>query len=76
MMIGVPPLDEQGRIVAFLDAKMRGFAAMDKTVDAVITRLTEYRAALITDATTGKIDVRHMKSPQPHNLDMPFDAQG
>lgn len=30
-----------------------------------IARLTEYRTALITAATTGKIDVRAVKIPKP-----------
>ena len=31
--------------------------------NAAIDRLTEYRTALITAATTGKIDVRNVKVP-------------
>jgi type I restriction enzyme S subunit len=31
--------------------------------NAAITRLTEYRSALITAATTGKIDVRGWQNP-------------
>ena len=33
--------------------------------EAAIARLTEYRTALITAATTGKIDVRGVKIPHP-----------
>jgi type I restriction enzyme S subunit len=32
-------------------------------IEAAIARLTEYRTALITAATTGKIDVRKVKIP-------------
>jgi len=32
-------------------------------LEAAIARLTEYRTALITAATTGKIDVRGVKVP-------------
>ncbi len=35
---------------------------VDKVVEAVIG-LTEYRTALITAATTGKIDVRQIEVP-------------
>jgi hypothetical protein len=34
-------------------------------VKEVIARLTEYRTALITAATTGKIDVRGVEIPHP-----------
>jgi uncharacterized BrkB/YihY/UPF0761 family membrane protein len=34
-------------------------------VEEAIARLTEYRTALITAATTGKIDVRNVSIPQP-----------
>jgi type I restriction enzyme S subunit len=37
---------------------------MTATVSA-IARLTEYRTALITAATTSKIDVRNVKIPEP-----------
>ena len=38
---------------------------MAQKVESAIDRLTEYRTALITAATTGKIDVRKVKIPQP-----------
>ena len=37
--------------------------ALIAKAEAVIARLTEYRTALITAATTGKIDVRGVKIP-------------
>ena len=39
--------------------------AMAAKVTEAIARLTEYRTALITAATTGKIDVRGVKIPHP-----------
>jgi len=56
----VPPILEQENIVAFLQESAH---AIDRLVDKVavaIERLTEYRTALITAATTGKIDVRNI----------------
>jgi type I restriction enzyme S subunit len=35
------------------------------SVDSVIEKLKEYRTALITNAVTGKIDVRDIKLPDP-----------
>lgn len=54
----VPPVAEQGRIISFLDHET---AALDKlTIEAqsAITLLQERRAALISAAVTGQIDVR------------------
>jgi len=59
----VPPLDEQLSIVAFLDGKRTEFSRMEDAVAEAIDRLIEYRAAIITAATTGKIDVRHVEIP-------------
>ena len=47
-----------------------------KSASKTIDRLTEYRTALITAATTGKIDVRRVKIPQAACLAMPLNAQG
>ncbi len=63
--VPLPPLKEQEAIVAELEKQK---ATTDKLEDATmeaIDRLTEYRTALITAATTGKIDVRTVKIPQP-----------
>jgi len=59
----IPPLDEQESIVEYLKTKLREFDAMEEKVVDVINRLTEYRTALITAATTGKIDVRDVAVP-------------
>lgn len=56
-----PPAQEQAAIAAYLDAETEKLDALVGKVEAVIDRLTEYRTALITAATTGKIDVRNVK---------------
>lgn len=53
-----PPVSEQQEIAAFLDAVCGQMDDLLATTEKVITRLTEYRQALITSAVTGKIDVR------------------
>jgi type I restriction enzyme S subunit len=58
-----PPADEQITIAKYLDAESEKFQRMTEKVNAAIARLTEYRTALITAATTGKIDVRSIKLP-------------
>jgi type I restriction enzyme, S subunit len=58
MSIAVPPVKEQQTIAAFLDSETRKIDAMMAKVEQAVTRLKEYRLALITAAVTGKIDVR------------------
>ena len=53
-----PPLDEQRAIATFLDSETARVDGLIAQVAAAIERLQEYRAALITAAVTGKIDVR------------------
>lgn len=53
-----PSVDEQMAIVEFLDARCAKIDALIAKSTEMITTLREYRAALITDAVTGKIDVR------------------
>lgn len=60
-----PPIDEQKDIASRLDDGCERIAQQRQTVEAIIDRLQEYRAGLITNAVTGKIDVRGFKIPQP-----------
>lgn len=59
--IPLPPLDEQEQIVAEIEARKERLDKLEDAVKQVIDRLTEYRTALITAATTGMIDVRNIK---------------
>lgn len=61
--IPVPPLNEQTLISERIDLALAKLARMSENAESAITHLTEYRSALITAATTGKIDVRHVKIP-------------
>ena len=56
--IPVTPLQEQRRIVAYLETQIAKIDNLIGKADQLIDTLREYRAALITDAVTGKIDVR------------------
>jgi type I restriction enzyme S subunit len=58
-----PPKKEQEAIVSYLEKHVGELNKMAEKVEAAVTRLTEYRTALITAATTGKIDVRSVKIP-------------
>lgn len=54
----VPPEAEQKAIVNYLNESTSSIDRLLRKVEAALERLIEYRAALITSATTGKIDVR------------------
>lgn len=54
----MPSLSEQSAIAAYLDRETVEIDQLMVQVDEAISRLTEYRQALITSAVTGKIDVR------------------
>jgi type I restriction enzyme S subunit len=57
-----PSPNEQRAIVAYLDRATMTIDGMIAKAEAAIERLQEYRAALITAAVTGKIDVRGLAS--------------
>jgi type I restriction enzyme S subunit len=60
-IVSWPPITEQSEIVSFLDTVTERIDRMIEKVTSAIDRLTEYRTALITAATTAKIDVRGVK---------------
>ncbi len=53
-----PPVDEMERIVSFLAQHLTRIEALLLRIHKSISKLQEYRIALITAAVTGKIDVR------------------
>ena len=57
-LIAAPPRAEQAEIIVHLDRLMSDFDALTTTAESAITLLQERRAALISAAVTGKIDVR------------------
>ena len=57
-LLPVPSLTEQQKIADFLDQNTKQIDALIAKNQQLIEKLTEYRTALITAATTGKIDVR------------------
>ena len=54
----IPPLDEQDGIVQCIRSETAKIDRLTVKVRAAIERLREYRAALVSAAVTGKIDVR------------------
>ncbi len=56
--VGIPPVAEQHAIAAFLDAEVSSMDALVQEAETGINLLRERRMTLISDAVTGKIDVR------------------
>lgn len=60
LVIPIPSIKDQEEIVNYLDKETQRIDEMSKATTDIITKLQEYRSALITQAVTGKIDVRHI----------------
>jgi type I restriction enzyme S subunit len=62
MQVPVPPISEQQEIANYLDEKT---AKIDKLINELnnqLAELAEYKQAVISEAVTGKVDVRDYKS--------------
>lgn len=57
----LPPLSEQQAIADFLDAKTEKIDELVGELIKQIDELTEYKQSVITEAVTGKVDVRDYK---------------
>lgn len=62
--IPLPPATEQASIEVHVAAQLEKLRDMDLRVSTVVEKLQEYRSTLITNAVTGKIDVRGFEVPQ------------
>lgn len=58
LIIPFPPLDEQKAIAAFLEGESIKIDTLIKEAEETIELMHEHRASLISEAVTGKIDVR------------------
>jgi len=65
--LAVPSLDEQKKIVRFLDAEIEKFDSLIYEATRGVSLLAERRSALISAAVTGKIDVRNWQPPAPES---------
>jgi len=67
--IPLPPFAEQVKIAAEVQTSLASLDALDDACEANISLLRERRAALISAAVTGKIDVRQSAKVQPFSID-------
>lgn len=61
-------MDEQDAILENISKITAKIDEQATKVDDVISALAEYRSALITNAVTGKIDVRNFQIPNRTNV--------
>ena len=59
LFLPIPPYSEQQQIANFLDRKTQQIDELINAEQRKIERLKEYRQSLISEAVTGKIDVRN-----------------
>lgn len=59
--VWLPPIEEQNRIVDYLDQEVEKYQQIGQRYELTIKKLKEYRSTLITQVVTGKIDVRNLK---------------
>lgn len=59
LVIPIPPLDEQRKVVTHLESRLREFDNLVTEAHRAVDLLKERRAALISAAVTGQIDVRN-----------------
>lgn len=63
MRMPLPPKEERGRIVDFIEAESASIDATLAKVMAEIELIREYRTRLVADVVTGQLDVRHLELP-------------
>ncbi|MHA6519361.1 restriction endonuclease subunit S, partial [Pseudomonas aeruginosa] len=63
ILMPFPPLEEQEKIVAFIEAMETKFEALSQEASEQVRLLSERRSALISAAVTGKIDLRDWQPP-------------
>ncbi|MFO1369256.1 MAG: restriction endonuclease subunit S [Marinagarivorans sp.] len=59
-----PPITEQIKISKYLDSIVSKITTQQESIACVVEKLQEYRSALITNAVTGKIDLRNWQAPK------------
>ncbi|MGP1679951.1 MAG: restriction endonuclease subunit S, partial [Burkholderiales bacterium] len=74
--LALPSLSEQAAILASVEVETRTCSAAIDRAQSEISLLREYRARLIADVVTGKLDVRAAAANLPVETDEPEAADG
>lgn len=72
--IAVPPMSQQAAIVAHLDGATAGINSTIARTQRQIGLLREYRARLVADVVTGKLDVRAFAATLPDEVPDDIEA--
>lgn len=56
----MPPIDEQNRILDYLDKELSGIGEVSASIKTSLSLIKERRAALITAAVTGQLDLKEL----------------
>ena len=71
----VPPADEQIAIVAYIKETLPKYTNAIEKLNAEIDVLEEYKAKLISDVVTGKVDVRDVTIPDYEYVNEDVDSE-
>lgn len=67
--IGLPPIDEQQEIVDYIRSEKGRINRLIATKHEQLKALTEFKSSVVSDAVTGKIDVRNITVPEYEHVD-------
>ncbi len=70
----VPPIDEQKKIVAFLRQQLASTETGISSIQHLAERMQEFRARLIADVVSGKLDVREAAAHLPEEIEDATDT--
>lgn len=70
----VPPQNEQQEIVQYLDSTCSKIDSLIESTHKKIAELTEMKSVIISEAVTGKIDVRNVTVPEYEHVDDIYDV--
>src|ERR1039458_3443061 len=73
LVMPLPSIAEQNKIVQHIQAEIRGIDALIVEAESARTLLEERRAALISAAVTGKIDIRACAPAEPAELEEAYE---
>jgi len=59
----LPPIEEQAKIVKFLEENLNTISLVFDKIKDQIKKLKSYRESIISEAVTGKVDVRDWQAP-------------
>lgn len=71
--IGLPPIDEQQEIVDYIRSEKGRIDRLIATKHEQLKALTEFKSSVVSDAVTGKIDVRNVTIPEYEHVDDIYD---